>query len=222
MVENVLSMSDEVYSLGENRIFSKLLHKLKENKDQNENQISKILIDFREYYFSIIKFRTQKSIIINKSLNNYEYVGLINKIFPEAKFINLNRNPVNQLFSCFKINFSSKEGLNYTHNQHSLIQVYHAYKKMINYWSEQNIKNLISFNYEDLANDKQKYFYDLFQFLNLDYKQEYLEIENNRNVSKTASLLQVRKKIDISESNFKIVYQSKIKTLLNEFNDFSD
>jgi len=217
MVENVLMMNEQVFSLGEDQFFIKLINRLKGESDVNEKKFVNAFIDYRDYYLSTIKQRTQKKIIIDKSLNNFEYVGLIKKIFPEAKIINLQRDPLNQLWSCFKTNFESKQGLSYTHSQKSLVEMHKIYKNMINFWNEQNIKDFKTFIYEDLVLDKEKSFSELFKFVEINFELKYLEIQNNSNISKTASVLQVRKKISLPKNNFKNVYTKYIKFLTSAF-----
>jgi len=217
MVENVLMMNEQVFSLGEDQFLIKLINRLKGEAEENEKKFFSALIDYRDYYLSTIKQRTQKKIIIDKSLNNFEYVGLIKKIFPEAKIINLQRDPLNQLWSCFKTNFESKQGLSYTHSQKSLVEMYKIYKNMINFWNEQNIKDFKTFTYEDLVLEKEKSFLELFKFAELNFELKYLDIQDNSNISKTASVLQVRRKISLPKNNFKDVYKKHIKFLTDAF-----
>ena len=217
MVENVLMMNEQVFSLGEDQFLIKLINRLKGEAEENEKKFLSALIDYRDYYLSTIKQRTQKKIIIDKSLNNFEYVGLIKKIFPEAKIINLQRDPLNQLWSCFKTNFESKQGLSYTHSQKSLVEMYKIYKNMINFWNEQNIKDFKTFTYEDLVLEKEKSFLELFKFAELNFELKYLDIQDNSNISKTASVLQVRRKISLPKNNFKDVYKKHIKFLTDAF-----
>jgi len=91
------------------------------------------------------------------------------------------------------------------------------YKNMINFWNEQNIKDFKTFIYEDLVLDKEKSFSELFKFVEINFELKYLEIQNNSNISKTASVLQVRKKISLPKNNFKNVYTKYIKFLTSAF-----
>ena len=88
---------------------------------------------------------------------------------------------------------------------------------MINFWNEQNIKDFKTFTYEDLVLEKEKSFLELFKFAELNFELKYLDIQDNSNISKTASVLQVRRKISLPKNNFKDVYKKHIKFLTDAF-----
>ncbi|MGJ8680792.1 sulfotransferase, partial [Paraglaciecola sp.] len=77
------------------------------------NLINKYKDQIRQNYLTYIhqKFG-QDGIVVDKSLNNNRYLGLIKTVFPESPVILINRGATDTAWSCFRTHFSS--GLNWS------------------------------------------------------------------------------------------------------------
>ena len=64
----------------------------------------------------------------DKSLDNFFYIGLINKIFPNAKIINCRRNPLSTAMSIFK---NIYKDIPWGHNLEHIFKYINVYKQMI-------------------------------------------------------------------------------------------
>lgn len=216
MLEQILSKNDKVYSIGESSIFDYLFQLIFNNFD-NFEKIDETIQFFRKSMFERIDQYTNKKVIVEKSLFNFEYAGIIQIIFPESKIIHIKRNPIATCFSCFKINFRNlTKKFNFSTKIENLIIYYNFYLQTMKFWEENNISNLKTYNYEDLVDEPDKNFSKIFKFLDLNYDKKFLYI-NKKSFVKTASITQAREKIYKNSSLAWMVYKKNIKNLIEAF-----
>ena len=193
MLEQILSRHEEIHPLGETSIFPMIYSQLENDFIKNENH--ELLIErFRRNYFDRVEQYTDKKILIDKSLLNFKWLGLISIFFPESKIINLNRDPISTFFSCYKTKFISKT-FNFTNNLNTLLEFHNYYKKTIKVWGNENLNNFIECDYELIVQNPEIKVREIFNFLNIEFNQDFLNIHLSKNPIKTASLNQARKKI---------------------------
>ena len=72
---------------------------------------------------------------VDKMPANFFNVGLIKTIFPNAKIINMVRDPRDNCFSIYK-NFFDTSAHQYAYDQAELAQFANDYKRMMNMWDE--------------------------------------------------------------------------------------
>ena len=107
LIEQIISSHSNVYGGGE-LIFLEIL--LKRAFTENNKFIKDKLADDKifqnvsdKFYDHIRKFYDgKKNIITDKTPQNFMWIGLIKKIFPEAKFIHSIRNPKDNCLSIYK------------------------------------------------------------------------------------------------------------------------
>ncbi|PHS61897.1 MAG: hypothetical protein COB00_12900 [Alcanivorax sp.] len=74
--------------------------------------------------------------ITDKLPNNYEHVGMINLLFPDAKIIHCKRNPLDTCISCFLLDFVGDRNHGYTYNLAHLARQYRIYEQYMNHWKQ--------------------------------------------------------------------------------------
>ena len=90
LVEQILSAHSLVTAGGELNYISKFSSEILNNL----NIDSKSLENFKKKYCSELKNHSKnKSFITDKNLLNFKFVGIILKVFPNAKIIHTTRNP---------------------------------------------------------------------------------------------------------------------------------
>ena len=89
--------------------------------------------------------------IIDKMPGNYNFVGLINAILPNAKIIHSRRHPIETCLSCYRINFA--EGHMWTYNLRELGRNYRRYWETMSYWRKQFPDVMLEVRYEDNVAD---------------------------------------------------------------------
>ena len=219
LVEQIISSHSKVTGCGEVEYIRELAGRALEylpNKSLNElrNLTNNQKQDLANLYLNRIGCdNSQLNRTTDKQTLNFIYVGFIKTIFPNAKIINVKRNPIDTCLSIFFLKFLGHHP--YAYNLSELGQYYSFYQDMINNW-EKNLGNeLFTINYEDLVTELEPNVRKILAYCDLEFENDCLEFyKNNRSVS-TASSLQVKQKIYNSSINRGRNYLEKIVELKN-------
>ena len=193
LVEQILSSHSQVYGAGELHYLSQNAGKIL-NKEYNyvpynyEDEI----IDLRKKYHSSLKIHNIKEpIFIDKMPENFKFLEFIIHAFPEAKIINLNREPMAICWSMFKQFFA--DGLYYSNHQENLGKYYKMYESLMEYWKKYYADRIYDLNYEALTENQEEETRKLLEYCELPWEDTCLEFHKNKRVVATASHQQVRK-----------------------------
>jgi hypothetical protein len=139
-------------------------------------------------------FSAGTSIFIDKTLDNIWYAGLISLALPRARFIHVNRNPVDTCLSCFSQLFSSD--VPYAYDLGDLGNYYRCYTELMDHWTRFIPPDrMIEVRYEDLVADPDAQARRLAAFCDLSWDPACLDMRTNRRPVRTASAAQVRRPI---------------------------
>ena len=195
LVEKVIASSTKYIPIGEEtNIFRDFVK-------QMINQNSFLNLDIRDVQSKIIKKFKQKGLIqessnyifTDKSLDNFFYIGLINKIFPNAKVINCRRNSLSLVMSIFK---NIYKDIPWGHNLEHIFKYINTYNQMIDNYKIFFPNFIYDLQYEAFVNNPEIESKKLLEFCNLPWDKKCLEFYKRKDIiSKTASSLQVKKAI---------------------------
>ena len=203
MIENLISSSENKIIKGEETgvmgkiFFSKNIisnyddNNLNVNFDFDDNGLQN-LENLVLNQYKQVGIDTSK-IFTDKSLENFLYIKILNKIFPNAKFIYCKRNYVANLLGILKVFLPN---LLWSHSLEKIITFMELYENNLNeilLEKKINLKiiNLESFSENPVDNSK-----NLFSFLGIKWNKKIID-ENYKKTTiiKTVSNLQVRNKI---------------------------
>ena len=121
------------------------------------------------------------------------YIDILEKIFPNAKFIYCKRNNVANLLGILKVFLPN---ILWCHSLEKIMKFIDLYKnKLIEILSEKKI-NIKVIDIEKFSNDPLNSSKDLFNFLGIKWNADVLNINSNKQtIIKTVSNIQVRRKI---------------------------
>ena len=195
LVEKVIASSTKYIPIGEEtNIFRDFVKQM-----INQNSFSNL--DIRDVQSKIIKKFKQKGLIqessnyifTDKSLDNFFYIGLINKIFPNAKVINCKRNSLSLTMSIFK---NIYKDIPWGHNLEHIFKYINIYNQMIDNYKIFFPNFIYNLQYEAFVNNPEIESKKLLEFCNLPWDKKCLEFYKRKDIiSKTASSLQVKKAI---------------------------
>jgi len=185
LLENILIRSESITSLGETKY---LLDKIEQQVANKKLILSEVQQDYLD---KTGRQKTKEEYVIEKLPHNYTIAGIISRIFPESKILILLRNPESTIWSNYTTQFAS--GNEFSYSIEKLVKVYNMFLKYVDHWSN-TIENLRIVRYELLVRDPQIYS-QIFDFLDLEFDQRFLEIEKNRQKVSTASEISIRKGI---------------------------
>jgi hypothetical protein len=131
--------------------------------------------------------------ITDKMPHNFEDLGLIALLFPNARVVHCMRDPLDTCLSCFTHHFSENHG--YNTDLSVLGQYYREYRRIMQHWREVLPLRMLDFSYEALIADQEGKSRELIAFLGLEWEDACLAFHANDRLVSTPSRWQVRQPI---------------------------
>lgn len=155
--------------------------------------------------------------VVDKMPGNFNFVGLIHAILPNAKIIHSRRHPVETCLSAYRIHFA--EGHHWSYRQRELGRFYKRYWNLMQHWREAFPGVMYEVYYEDNVADVEGSARKLIDHLGLEWNENCLNFYNTDRPVKTASVTQVRKPIYTTSTNRWRKYEKFLQPLLEELGD---
>jgi len=211
LVEKIITSCPKFIPMGEETgVFSMLMWDQIRNKKNLISNMENFKIDLIEKYKE--KELIQKKsdyIFTDKSLENFFYLGLIKKIFPEAKVINCKRNATSSIMSIFKRNLGD---IIWAHNLDNIFKYFDIYNHLTKKFKKLFPDFIYELHYEQLVNEPEIESKKLLNFCNLPWDISCLEFYKRKDlVSRTASKHQIRKAIYKDSLNVHPAYKALLK-----------
>ena len=137
--------------------------------------------------------RLGRPFFVDKMPNNFEYVGLIHLILPNAKIIDARRHPMATCFSAFKQYFA--QGQHFSNSLYDLGRYYRDYVRLMGHFDRVLPHRVHRVIYEDLVEDPRGQIRGLLDYCGLDFEPACLSFHETRRAVRTASSEQVRRPI---------------------------
>lgn len=131
--------------------------------------------------------------VVNKMPANFFHVGLISKLFPNAKIIHMIRDPRDVCASMFFQRFGSQ--MIFATDLEQLADYHLAYQRMMQYWHEVLDIQILDIIYEELIDDQEKITRKMIDFCDLDWNEQCINFHKTKRDVNTPSYDQVRKPI---------------------------
>ncbi len=155
--------------------------------------------------------------IVDKMPGNFNFVGLIHAILPNAKIIHSRRHPVETCLSAYRIHFA--EGHHWSYRLRELGRHYKRYWTLMQHWRDAFPGVMYEVRYEDNVADVEGSAKKLIDYLGLEWNENCLNFYNTDRPVKTASVTQVRKPIYTTSTNRWRKYEKYLQPLLEELGD---
>jgi len=127
----------------------------------------------------------------DKSLGNGLLVGLIATLLPHARFVLVERDPLDTGLSCWRQLFA--RGHAYSYDLAELGHRLRQHQRLAKHWQELMPERVLSLRYEDLVQDLESQARRLLDFCELDWQAQCLDFHQNPRAVLTASASQVRR-----------------------------
>ena len=197
LLEQIVSTHSKVFALEETDFLNQIIiskNLLEKNSLIDEINSSKNEV-FDSYKNLVQKFNTKKIILTDKSLFNFQYIGLIKIFFPESKIIVLKRNFENNFLSIYK-NYFQSENMRWTFNKDEIKDFYNLFDKYIAFWKDIYPSFFIEVEYEKLVTDSSNEIKKVIKFCDLNWEDDCLNYhKKNTSPISTASINQANKPI---------------------------
>ncbi len=130
---------------------------------------------------------------IDKMPNNFRHIGLIHLMLPNAKIIDVRREPMACCFGNFKQLFA--QGQEFTYGLEDLARYYRTYLQLMRHWDAVLPAQVLRVQYEDVVDDLQGSVRRLLEFCGLAFEPACLTFHRTERSVRTASSEQVRQPI---------------------------
>jgi tetratricopeptide (TPR) repeat protein len=142
------------------------------------------------YLDKLNSISTTVQFITDKMPHNFYLLGLIELLFPQARVIHCQRDPMD---TCLSIYFQSfLDAHTYARDLFSLGTHYHQYQRLMEHWQNTLSLPILNLQYEGLVSQPEKTVRELLEFCGLEWNEQCLQFHRSERKVNTASYDQVR------------------------------
>jgi len=149
--------------------------------------------------------------ITDKAPVNFLQIGLIKTLFPKARIIHCQRNPLD---SCISLLFHYFQNHKHSFELTELGQYYLDYQRLMSHWQELFPGEIFTLQYEELVMDQERVSKQLIDYIDLEWDARCLDFHNNERVVMTPSNIQVRQPIYKNSINRWKPYEKHLQPLI--------
>ena len=220
LIEQIVSSHSKVFGGGELQNVANIANSMKSQSEpiiQYPEILNGVTGDDMDVYANQLvevmqSLSPESQKITDKLPHNFLYIGLINKLLPNAKIINCLRNPVDTCLSCFFQHFGGYHP--YAYNLSHLVEYYKQYSRLMHHWQYELNIPIYDVKYENIVKDTEVEVSNILDYLELDWEDGCLEFYKQKRVINTASYSQVTKKIYTGSMNRWQNYEPYISGLI--------
>jgi tetratricopeptide (TPR) repeat protein len=181
------------------------------------DEASSITADYLDF---VQRMSPSSARVVDKMPHNFQLVGMIALLFPNAKIIHCTRDPIDNCISCFLNTFNDKH--RYNSDLRTLGLYYREYKRLMQHWDALLPGRIYECNYETMIEDQEAESRRLIDFLGLPWDDACLRFYDTERSVTTISRWQVRQPIYKSSVKRWKKYENKIQPLIEALGDLAD
>jgi tetratricopeptide (TPR) repeat protein len=137
--------------------------------------------------------RGEAPFFVDKMPENFQHIGFIRSILPNAKIIDVRRAPMSNCFSLWKQDFNV--GRDYAYALDDIGNFYKDYLELMEHWNAVLPGFVHLVEYENVVNDTETEIRQLLEFCGLPFEEACLNFHRSERSVRTASSEQVRRPI---------------------------
>jgi tetratricopeptide (TPR) repeat protein len=214
LVEQIMSSHYAVHGAGELTNLTDIIRpKVRDYVNQGMNNFpEEAFLSMREQYLdSLLNLNVPESVITDKFLLNFLYIGFILTAFPDAKIVHLKRDARAICWSIYSIYI---QGINFGNNFEDLAGFYGLYTDLMDFWHQLFPGQIYDICYEDLTTNQEEETRKLLQYCELDWDENCMNFHKNTRAVKTASAKQIRDKMYQGSSEVWKKHEAYLKPLI--------
>jgi tetratricopeptide (TPR) repeat protein len=143
-------------------------------------------------YLQDASCKTNESVLVDKQLGNYQFVGVIHALFPKAKIIHCTRNPLSMGLSCFAQKLPPMTNP-WASSLRDIGHFYNEYARLMHHWQELLGDQMLEVRYEDLVSNQEETTRTILDYCGLGFHERCMRFWETGRVVLTLSQDQVRK-----------------------------
>ena len=202
LTEHILSSHPDVYGAGELPDIKKLTIDIEQGDPGHpgfyaarmagidQETLTKLA---NKYLDNLNKLDSSAKFITDKMPHNFQHVGLISLLFPEARIIHCRRNPLDNGLSIYFQSFIWSH--DYATDLANIGVFYSEYERLMRHWEQVIDIPMMTVQYEDMIADQEGMTRKLLEFCELEWDDSVLNFHDSKRAVATASYDQVRQPI---------------------------
>jgi tetratricopeptide (TPR) repeat protein len=194
LVEQIIASHPAAYGAGELDFWTDVVRK-HEGAIRKEPPAESLTRKLVSDYLGALARHSDATRIVDKAPGNCDYLGLIHCVFPKARIIYLQRDPIDTCLSCYFQQFSSR-GMTFATDLAYLAHYYRGHQRVMAHWRQALPPGaLLEVPYTDLVTDQEGWTRRILDFIGLPWDERCLNFHATERTVTTASGWQVRQKI---------------------------
>ncbi len=217
LVEQVLAAHPDVACIGESPLLAQQLARKGASSLQGDD-----IEQYATEYLTMLDARVGSEAlrVIDKHMGMERTLGLIARMFPQARVIHCLRDPIDSCLSAYFQNFGTN--VTYSRDLGMLGQQYVAHRRVMDHWYEVLDLEILPNEYEALVADFEPRARGLIDHLGLEFHEDCLHFYESKSHVNTASSVQVRKPIYQSSTKRWRSYEHHIGPLIEALGEYAN
>jgi len=144
-----------------------------------------------ERYLAYVKpYRQDAPYFVDKAPHNFHHIGLIKTLFPNARIVDIRRNPMASGWSLYRQFFD--DSFHFSYDLETIGRYHSDYIELMNHWHAVLPGQILTVSYEDLVNEFPATVDTILQYCGLAFEDACLSFHLNDRAVATPSSEQVR------------------------------
>jgi hypothetical protein len=128
--------------------------------------------------------------VTDKRPDNFLHIGLIKRLFPNARIVHTTRSPLDNALSIFFLHLDQSMG--YALDLGDIGHYYRQYRRLMAHWKSRYGADILDFDYDGFVREPRPAVERLLDFCGLEWEDGCMAFERVSNSVRTASVWQVR------------------------------
>lgn len=207
LVEQILGSHSKVFGAGELSLVPELIQKLNAwemklgtrrsypeciddlGKDESRRFAEKHLAELQAY-------APEAERVVDKLPHNFEHIGLIKLLFPNARILHLKREPRDVAMSNYFVDYAAKfGGMGFAYDLSWIGEQLVDHQRLMSHWHRVFPGQILEVDYDALVEDVEGWARRIVDYLELPWEEGVLSFQDLDRAVKTASVWQVRQPV---------------------------
>jgi hypothetical protein len=207
LVEQILGSHSQVFGAGELSLVPALIQKLSgwERKMGTRRDFPDCIDDMGaeesrrfagKHLEELRSYAPDAQRIVDKLPHNFEHVGLIKLLFPNAKILHLKREPRDVAMSNYFVDYAAKfGGMGFAYDLSWIGEQLVDHQRLMDHWETVFPGEILDVDYDLLVEDVEGWARKIIDYLELPWEDGVLSFQELERAVKTASVWQVRQPV---------------------------
>lgn len=225
LVEQILGSHSQVHGAGELSLVPELIQKLGswERRLGTRRQYPECIDDMtqeesqrfaKKHLEDLQQYNPQALRIVDKLPHNFEHIGLIKLMFPNAKILHMKREPRDVAISNYFTDYSAKfGGMGFAYNLSSIGEQLVDQQRLMRHWHEVFPGQILEVDYDSLVEDVEGWARKIIDYLELPWEAGVVNFQDLDRAVRTASVWQVRQPVYTTSKQKWKRYESHLEPL---------